>query len=55
MTPDATASFGASRAEVMASVDSNRSRSEFIIADISRDEAWLSMREADAPSLRDWA
>lgn len=39
--------------EVMASVDDS-SRPEFVIADISRDEAWLSMRETDAPVLRNW-
>jgi hypothetical protein len=55
MTPNATANVGASSAEVMASVDSSPSGSEFIIADISRDEAWVSMRVEDAPSLRDWA
>ncbi|SFF76253.1 hypothetical protein SAMN04488063_0181 [Halopelagius inordinatus] len=55
MTPNATANIGATRAEVMASVDSSSSHSEFIIADISCDEAWISMRVEDAPSLRDWA
>ncbi|MFC6827067.1 MULTISPECIES: DUF7556 family protein [Halopelagius] len=55
MTPNATANIGATRAEVMASVDSSPSRSEFIIADISRDEAWISMRVEDAPSLPEWA
>ncbi|MDS0296010.1 DUF7556 family protein [Halogeometricum luteum] len=55
MTPNATAASDASRAEVMASVDSTPSGSEFIIADISCDDAWLSMCETEAPSLRDWA
>jgi hypothetical protein len=55
MTPNATAVSDASRAEVMASVDSTPSQSEFVIADISRDDAWLSMRLSEAPSLRDWA
>ncbi|MDQ2056139.1 MULTISPECIES: hypothetical protein [Halobellus] len=56
MTPNATAAASdASRAEVMASVDSTPAQSEFIIADISRDDAWLSMRVSEAPSLDEWA
>jgi len=55
MTPNATAVSDASRAEVMASVDSTPAHSEFIIADISRDDAWLSMRVSEAPSLDEWA
>jgi hypothetical protein len=55
MTPNATAASDASRAKVMASVDSTPSGLEFIIADISCDDAWLSMCETEAPSLRDWA
>ncbi|WP_197427878.1 hypothetical protein [Halogeometricum sp. CBA1124] len=55
MTPNVAAASDASRAEVMASVDSTPARSEFIIADISCDNAWLSMAAAEAPSLRDWA
>ncbi len=44
----------ASHAEVMASVDSTPTQPEFVIADVSRDDAWLSMSVAEAPSLRDW-
>ncbi|MFB6092945.1 MAG: hypothetical protein ABEK02_08055 [Haloquadratum sp.] len=55
MTPNATAVSDASRAEVMASVDSTPAQAEFIIADVSCDDAWLSMRASEAPSLRDWA
>ncbi|MFC6873819.1 DUF7556 family protein [Halobellus marinus] len=54
MTPNATAKSDASRAEVMASVDSTPAQPEFIIADISRDDAYLSMPASEAPSLRDW-
>ncbi|MFB6250527.1 MAG: hypothetical protein ABEI27_02375 [Halobellus sp.] len=54
MTPNATAASDASRAEVMASVDSTSGKSEFIIADITCDDAWLSMRVSDAPSLDEW-
>ncbi|MGM0592155.1 MAG: DUF7556 family protein [Halobacteriota archaeon] len=53
MAIDATASVDAST-EVMASVDPSTSGSQFIIADISCDNAWLSMQYGDAPSLQDW-
>lgn len=39
-------------AEVMAALD--ESSSEFVIADLERDEAWVSVREADAPILQNW-
>ncbi|MFB6242460.1 MAG: hypothetical protein ABEH80_00045 [Halobaculum sp.] len=38
--------------EVVAALD--ESTSEFVIADIGRDDAWLSVREGDARILRDW-
>ena len=40
--------------EVMASVDATDSHTEFVIADVSRDEAWLSVAETEAPVLREW-
>jgi hypothetical protein len=43
-----------SDAEVMASIDGSSSSPSYIIADISRDDAWLSVREADAPVLAEW-
>lgn len=55
MTQNATAVADASHGEVMASVDSTSARPEFVIADVSRDDAWLSMPVAEAPSLRAWA
>jgi prefoldin subunit 5 len=36
--------------EVMASVDAD----EYVIADISEDEAWVSIGVQDAPDVRDW-
>ena len=54
MTQNATAVADASQAEVMASVDPSPAQPEFVIADVSRDGAWLSMSAAEAPSLRDW-
>ena len=40
--------------EVIASVDGDGSRQEFVLADISEDEAWLSMNADDAPTLPAW-
>lgn len=40
--------------EVMASVEESTARPELIIADISRDDAWLSVDEAEAPVLTEW-
>ena len=54
MTQNATAVADASQAEVMASVDPSPAQAEFVIADISRDDAWLSMPASEAPSLREW-
>ncbi|MFA9516449.1 hypothetical protein ACERIT_04405 [Halopenitus sp. H-Gu1] len=40
--------------DVMASVDATQSRSEFVIADVSREDAWMSIEEADAAVLEEW-
>lgn len=40
--------------DVMASVDSTQSRPEFVIADVSREDAWVSVDETDAPVLEEW-
>lgn len=53
MATDTTAT-NVSNAEVMASVDSTPTTTEFIIADISCDDAWLSLRAKDAPTLDEW-
>lgn len=47
-------SVSAESAEVMASVDESRAGPEFVIADISTEEAWLSVRQTDAPVLEEW-
>ncbi len=52
MASDATAVD--STADVMASVDASSPRAEFIIADITCDDAWLSVELDDAPSLVNW-
>lgn len=36
--------------EVIASVDDN----QYLIADISEDDAWLAIEVREAPSLRSW-
>lgn len=38
--------------EVMASVDEDSS--EFVIADIAREDAWVSVGAGDAPVLENW-
>ncbi|MFO7834573.1 MAG: hypothetical protein R6V31_11135 [Halohasta sp.] len=43
-----------SDAEVMASIDGASGSPSYIIADISRDDAWLSVRQRDAPVLAEW-
>ncbi|WP_438266710.1 DUF7556 family protein [Haloarchaeobius amylolyticus] len=40
--------------DVVASVDGDGSSKEYVIADITDDGAWLSMRAEDAPDLPDW-
>ena len=46
-----TASRPTDRArEVMATVDAD----EYVIADISEDEAWVAMEVCDAPALKAW-
>ena len=39
---------------VLGSIDSDGRREEYVIADISADDAWLSMRADDAPTLSAW-
>lgn len=53
MAPHQTAGKAATDAEVMASHDEGTG--EFVIADIAREDAWLSVRATDAPILSEWA
>lgn len=39
---------------VMASIDSERDGERLIIADVSRDDAWISMPKGAAPTLSTW-
>ncbi len=39
---------------VMAALDDTGAALRFIIADITRDEAWLSMPASEAPVIEDW-
>ncbi|EMA55063.1 MULTISPECIES: DUF7556 family protein [Halococcus] len=55
MTPDATAAAAPVVADdIMASVDDDGSVERFVIADISRDDAWVAMALDGAASLPDW-
>jgi hypothetical protein len=40
--------------EVVGAVDGDGTNQEYVIADISEDEAWLSMEVDDAPALPAW-
>lgn len=51
---EATVPVESSDVEVMASVDSSPASERFVIADITRDEAWLSVRRTEAPALGEW-
>lgn len=51
MVPDsAPASETRGESEVMAAVDSD----QFVIADVCRDEAWLTMPVSEAVTLQEW-
>jgi hypothetical protein len=51
---DATTPVDASSTEVMASVDSAPGRSQFIIADVTCDDAWMAVRLEEASTLPEW-
>jgi hypothetical protein len=53
MAPDVT-TVGGEGSDVMASVDDGTGAPEFVIADVSRDDAWLSIQLRDATGLDDW-
>ncbi len=55
MTQDHTPVSETSMGEVMAAVDASSSRPSYVIADVTRDEAWLSVSQTDAPVLAEWA
>lgn len=40
--------------EVVATVDGDGDRESFVLADLTRDEAWISMAAAEAPVLPAW-
>jgi len=52
MVADATTA--ASTGDVMASLDEDGSEERLVIADVSRDDAWVAVRSADAASLGAW-
>ena len=54
MTQNATAMAYAAHAEGLAARDSSHAQPEFVLADVSRDDAGLAMPVSEARSLRDW-
>jgi len=55
MTPDTAGLATASTADdVMASVDDDGAVERFVIADISRDDAWVMLPLSEAATLSDW-
>lgn len=44
----------AQQPEVMAAVDDAGHESRLVLADVSRDESWLSVRELSAVTLDEW-
>ena len=55
MTPD-TAGLGRTSAagDVMASVDDDGATERLVIADVSRDDAWVMLPLSEAATLADW-
>lgn len=53
MAPHQPSGSATPDAEVMAAHDEDSDA--FVIADIARENAWLSVRTCDAPVLSDWA
>ena len=51
---DAALSPRGSGSTVMASIDGDHEEERLIIADVSRDEAWIAMPIRKVPSLTDW-
>lgn len=55
MVTDATSTCGTETApEVMAAVEEDEAQSRYVIADISRDGAWVSSSKAAARDLEAW-
>lgn len=53
--PRTPAAPGDGNGEVMAAVDPDSDADpEFVIADVSREDAWVAVDRADAPVLREW-
>ncbi len=54
MVVDHNGHVGASNETVVGSIDSDGRSDEYVIADISADGAWLSMRADEAATLPAW-
>ena len=40
--------------EVMAAIDRGGAAARLVIADVSRDDTWLTVPQSEAPMLREW-
>ena len=40
--------------EVMAAIDRSGAAARFVIADVSRDDTWLTIPRSEAPMLHEW-
>ena len=54
MVPDTAAASNSVEGEVMISVDGDGEAAKVVIADISREGAWLSLPLAEAASIPEW-
>ena len=54
MATNAAARSEVSAGEIVASVDGSATHPAFIIADITRDDAWMAMPLDAAPRLSEW-
>lgn len=53
MAPTHTAAATA-EGEVMAAIDEDSGDKRFVVADVSRDNAWVAVPLSDAASLEEW-
>lgn len=54
MVPDTAAASNSTEGEVMVSIDGDGGAEKVIIADITREGAWISIPLAEAASIPEW-
>ena len=54
MSTDSVDNDGTDNADIMAAVDLSDGEAIFIIADVSREHAWISTNVSDVVYLRNW-